>query len=259
MSAPNPHETYYRQNEAYADFLAGWDPRFYGKYTDALRPAPADPKNGRVLDVGCGVGQVVGALTRDGVEAYGVDVSEPNMARARQFSDRCQLYDGSRLPFPDGHFACVGSLNVLEHVDQPEAFLQELVRVTQKGGRIVISSPNFRRVIGFRDYHPRMRGLRHKWENWLRLREKRRQMRENPDAVRFDHTPPIVKVPFEPDDDAITLTNAVEMEFFLKRFGCEILEVSCTDRYVFGPLDWMLNATPLRYYMFSAFVVGRRR
>ncbi|MBL9168403.1 MAG: methyltransferase domain-containing protein [Verrucomicrobiales bacterium] len=255
MSSSQAHESYYHQNEAYAQFLASWDPAFYGKYTHALRPTQP---GARVLDVGCGVGQVVGALTREGVEAYGVDVSEPNVARAREFSSRCQLYDGQRLPFPDGHFGSVGALNVLEHVDAAEAFLAEMVRVTAIGGRVVVSSPNFRRAIGFRDYHPRMRGLKHKWENWRRLAQKREQMRTSPDAVRFDRTPPIVKEPFEPDDDAIILTNAVEMEFFLRRLGCEIVSVECTDRYVPKVLDWVLNATPLRYYMFSAFVIARR-
>ena len=32
-------ESYYRQNEAYAEFLAGWDAAFYAKYADALRQA----------------------------------------------------------------------------------------------------------------------------------------------------------------------------------------------------------------------------
>ena len=79
-----------------------------------------------------------------------------------------------------------------------------------------------------------MRGLRHKWENWRRLGEKRRQIRERPSEVRFDRTPPIIKEPFEPDDDAIILTNAVEIEFFLHSLGCEIEFVHCTDRIIPG-------------------------
>ena len=248
-------DTYYQRNEAYAEFLAGWDAAFYAKYTDTLKPLRP---GARALDVGCGVGQVVARLTEAGFEVHGVDVSEPNIERARKFSDRCQLYDGRRLPFPDAHFASVGALNVLEHVDEPEAFILELARVTEIGGRITLSSPNFFRVFGFRDYHPRMRGLGRKWRNWQRLQEKRRQMRAAPDAVRFDRMPPIVKQPFTPDDDAIVATNALEMKFFLERAGCAVESVACTDRYVTAPIEFLLNLGPWRYAMFNSFLVARR-
>jgi SAM-dependent methyltransferase len=248
-------QSYYQHNEAYAQFLAGWDAGFYAKYADALKPTrPGE----RALDVGCGVGQVVARLNEAGFEAHGVDVSEPNIERAKEFSERCQLYDGRRLPFPDQHFASVGALNVLEHVEEPEAFIEEIVRVTEIGGRIVLSSPNFFRVLGFRDYHPRMRGLANKWRNWRRLREKRRQMRAAPERVRFDRMRPIVKEPFTPDDDAIVATNALEMKFFLQRAGCEVQSVSCCDRYVAGPVDFLLNLGPWRYAMFNSFLVARR-
>jgi len=248
-------DSYYRQNEAYAEFLAGWDAGFYAKYADALKPSKP---GARALDVGCGVGQVVARLKEAGFEAHGVDVSAPNIERARKFSDRCQLYDGRRLPFPDRHFASVGALNVLEHVDEPEAFIRELVRVVEIGGRVVLSSPNFFRVLGFRDYHPRMRGVGNKWRNWRRLREKRRQMRQSPGSVRFDRMQPIMKEPFTPDDDAIIATNALEMEFFLTRSGCEVESVSCCDRYVAGPVNFLLNLGPWRYGMFNSFLVAKR-
>jgi SAM-dependent methyltransferase len=250
------HQETYRHNEAYAEFLANWDANFYAKYTDFLKPRLP---GARVLDVGCGAGQVVGRLHEAGFEAYGVDVSEPNIEKARRFSSRCQFYDGRHLPFADGYFASVGALNVLEHVEEPEQFIPELVRVVERGGRVLISSPNFYRVFGFRDYHPKMRGLGNKWRNWRRLRAKKRQMRSDPASVRFDRMTPIVKEPFTPDDDAIIATNAVEISFFLERSGCEIEHVFCTDRYVAKPLDLGLNLTPLRFLMFNAFVVARKR
>jgi SAM-dependent methyltransferase len=249
------HQASYKHDEDYARFLSNWDARFYAKYADTLRPGRA---GGRILDVGCGVGQVIARLSEEGYESYGVDVSEPNIERARQISPRCRLYDGHRLPFPDREFMSVGALNVLEHVDEPEDFICELVRVVEPGGRVVLSSPNFFRVLGVRDYHPRMRGLRNKWRNGRRLLEKRRQMRRAPEQVRFDRMPPIVKEPFTPDDDAVVATNALEMQFFLERAGCAVERVSCTDRYVAKPLDFLLNLTPLRFLMFNAFLVARR-
>ena len=250
------HQETYRHNEAYAEFLANWDANFYAKYADTLRP---DKRGGRVLDVGCGVGQVVARLTEGGFEAYGVDVSEPSIARAKKFCPRCEVYDGKMLPYEDGYFEAAGALNVLEHVEEPEAFLKEIVRVVAPGGKVVVSSPNFLRAIGLRDYHPKMRGLKNKWTNWKRVQEKRKQMRVEPAGVRFDRMIPVVKEPFEPDDDAIIATNGLEIAFFLERFGCGIEEVSCTDRYVNKGLDAVLNATPLRYLMFSGFVVGRKK
>jgi SAM-dependent methyltransferase len=249
-------ESYYRHNEEYADFLASWDANFYAKYADTLKP---DRSSGKALDVGCGVGQVVARLSEAGYEAYGVDVSEPSIARAKKFCERCQVYDGKRLPFAENYFDSAGALNVLEHVDEPEAFIREVVRVVAPRGKIVLSSPNFMRALGLRDYHPKMRGLGNKWRNYRRLTEKRRQMRDDPANVHFDRMVPIVKQPFEPDDDAIIATNGIEIAFFLERFGCEIIEVSCTDRYVAQPLEFFLNATPARFYMFSGFVVARKK
>ena len=249
------HQETYRRNEAYAVFLAGWDAGFYAKYADTLRPERAEA---RALDVGCGVGQVVARLAEAGFEAHGVDVSEPNIERAKLFCPRCQLYDGKTLPFNDRFFASAGALNVLEHVEEPEKFIAELVRVVDVGGKIVLSSPNFFRVIGFRDYHPNMRGVGRKLSNWKRLREKRRQMRTDPESVRFDHMAPIQRTVFQPDDDAITATNPFEMEFFLERAGCRIESVACSDRYVAKPVDFLLNLGPWRKLMFNSFVVARR-
>ncbi len=248
-------DTYYRNNEAYAEFLAKWDAAFYSKYTNTLRPGRP---GGRCLDVGCGVGQVIGRLSADGIEAHGVEISEPNLARARSVAPLARLYDGKRLPYDDAFFSAVGTLNVLEHVDEPEAFLAELVRVAEPGGRVVVSSPNFLRAVG-PGYHPRMRGLAQKWRNLQAQGARRRSIRTAPDRVRFERMPPIIREPFQPDDDAIVATNPLEIAFFLERLGCEIERVECTDRHVPAPLDWLLNATPLRWVMFNAFVVARRR
>jgi SAM-dependent methyltransferase len=244
-------QTYYRTNEAYAEFLAHWDAAFYAKYTDALRPARP---GGRVLDVGCGVGQVVGRLSAEGIEAHGVEVSEPNVERARKVCPNVRLYDGRRLPYPEAWFSAIGTLNVLEHVDEPEAFLAEMVRVAEPGARIVVSSPNFLRVIG-PGYHPRMRGIAQRWRN---LRGLLARWRRSGAPRAFERMAPVVREPFQPDDDAIVVTNPQDIARWLERLGCVVERVECTDRYVPALLERLLNATPLKWAMFNAFVVARR-
>lgn len=256
MAADESHQDYYRRNEKYAQHLKDWDPNLYAKYADSLKP---DKPGGRALDVGCGVGQVVQRVKNAGFEAHGVDISEPNIAEAKKISEHCVLNDGKKLPFDGGFFASVGALNVLEHVEEPEAFIRELARVVEPGGKIVLSSPNFFRVLGFRDYHQRMRGVGNKWRNWKRVCAKRRQMRTAPDEVRFDRMEPIVREDFQPDDDAIVATNALEMKFFLERAGCKVETVACTDRYVNPLVEFALNLLPTRYVMFNSFLVARKK
>jgi hypothetical protein len=69
---------------------------------------------------------------------------------------------------------------------------------------------------------------------------------------------PIVRQPFQPDDDAIVATNPLEMRFFLERAGCVVESVSCCDRYVAKPVDFLLNLGPWRFVMFNAFLVARK-
>ena len=63
------HQETYRHNETYAEFLANESPHFHAKYADSLRTTQP---GARILDVGCGVGQVIGHLTKLGYEAHGV-------------------------------------------------------------------------------------------------------------------------------------------------------------------------------------------
>lgn len=49
---------------------------------------------------------------------------------------------GEALPLADGALSGVVSLDVIEHVDRPDAFLNEIDRVTRPGGRLALSTPN---------------------------------------------------------------------------------------------------------------------
>jgi SAM-dependent methyltransferase len=96
-----------------------------------------------VLDFGCGAGALVVALRRAGVEAFGLELDEDRIRdhlldEARPF---VTVYDG-RLPAPfrDGQFRSVTCCEVLEHIPQPAAVVQELARLAQQ--TILITVPD---------------------------------------------------------------------------------------------------------------------
>ncbi len=259
---------FYAENQRYAEALRDSDPRrfqslpalcggesFYGKYVRAL--AESAVAGGAILDVGCGVGQVVCALRERGFAARGIDVSAANVEAARDVA--CAVYDGRVIPFTDASFDAVGAFNVLEHVEEPVAFLDEMTRVLRPGGRMVVSSPNFLRVLGWRDYHPRMAGLRQKLRNLRTLLHRVQLYGQEREFVHFETMEPIYRAEPRPDDDATVVTNGVDLRHYFVTRGFREVRVSCVDRPVPRTLEWLLDATPLRYLMLNAFVTGRKR
>jgi ubiquinone/menaquinone biosynthesis C-methylase UbiE len=110
----------------------------------------------RVLDLGCGEGRhVIAAHALDGVDAVGVDLSVADLDTAAQrlaeFAGQtaqqpAALFallaaDGRRLPFPDASFDAVICSEVLEHIPDYRAVLDEIARVLKPGGRLCVSVP----------------------------------------------------------------------------------------------------------------------
>jgi SAM-dependent methyltransferase len=95
------------------------------------------PEEGRVLDLGCGVGHSFELLAPR--ETVGADIDAGALAgQARQ----TVVADMRSLPFPDGEFASVLSVQSLEHVPDPERVVAEAARVVSGDGVAVFVTPN---------------------------------------------------------------------------------------------------------------------
>ena len=99
----------------------------------------------RALDLCCGTGDVAFALARQGVEVKGVDFSEPMLAVARQRGAACGpggpefvCGDAQQIPFPDDHFDVVTVSYGLRNLASWERGLEEMMRVSRRGGRLLV-------------------------------------------------------------------------------------------------------------------------
>lgn len=98
-----------------------------------------------ILDVGCGDGLKLEILGNSATKKYGCDVSQlaVGLAKKRIPTGNFQVAAGEKLPYSDARFDRVMCLFVLEHVENPEEVLREIIRVTQRHGQIFLLAPNF--------------------------------------------------------------------------------------------------------------------
>ena len=104
--------------------------------------AAAERIGGDVLEIGTGSG-------------YGIEVVAPHAARYVTLDKHAPAPELTQrpgvefrqaavppLPFGDATFDCVISFQVIEHIENDEAFVREIHRVLRPGGRFVVTTPN---------------------------------------------------------------------------------------------------------------------
>ena len=100
----------------------------------------------RALDVGCGAGLLAEPLARMGAAVTGVDAAPENIAAARAHAAGQGLgidyHAGELAALPPATFDLVTSMEVVEHVADPAAFIAELAARLAPGGLMILSTPN---------------------------------------------------------------------------------------------------------------------
>lgn len=111
----------------------------------------------RVLEAGSGEGYGADLMRRAGAEVIGLDYDLYAATHAARAYPGLEVVRGNlvALPFADGSFDHVVSLQTIEHLWDQDAFMAECVRVTRPGGRITISTPNTLTFPPGNIYHPR--------------------------------------------------------------------------------------------------------
>ena len=109
----------------------------------------------RILDIGCGRGELVGALRHRGARAFGLEI-EPRFVKSGEVLETLyndshpilSLADGTgRSSFPDAFFDVVISNQVIEHVAELDRMMAEVARVLVAGGRTCHLFPARHRIV----------------------------------------------------------------------------------------------------------------
>jgi phosphatidylethanolamine/phosphatidyl-N-methylethanolamine N-methyltransferase len=134
-----------------AKAYARWAPVYdlvWGAVFDAGRKASiaaAERIGGRILDVGIGTGISLTDYSAKN-RICGVDYSEPMLRKAQErviahklgHVEALAVMDATKLGFRDGYFDAVVAQYVITAVPDPEATLDDFVRVTRPGGEIIL-------------------------------------------------------------------------------------------------------------------------
>lgn len=239
------HKKYYTNNQKYTDFLATQSNVDFQKYADFVFKYAK--KKDTFLDVGCGTGIVLKMVKAKGITPYGVEVSKTSVNACKKSKLNCEFYDGKKLPFKDNSFNIVGSYNVLEHTEEPAKYLDEKLRVLKKDGYLIISCPNFLSITN--GFHSHTRGAVQKVKNTFSTLFKLTNTK-----VNFQHMQTIDREDFQPDDDACTVTNPLDILKWGRQNKLTLVHWSSQPIYKKGPTNY-LDVLPFKLLLGACFIV----
>lgn len=155
----NPGAAWYEHDERYADRNSNPIRKPNKKHKDVLTFLEKQP--GRVLDVGCGVGNFLAAAKEKGWDGWGIDFDHDAIAAGRRLFGLEHLTVASLQEFvdanPNQQFDLITFFDVFEHIDNHREFLELVKKLLAPGGHIALSLPyrNAWRWLMQNDFPPR--------------------------------------------------------------------------------------------------------
>ena len=154
FTSPRPEPSvigkYYQSKEYYShqENKKGFVPRIYEfvksfNIKNKVKMATYGLPVGKLLDIGCGVGDFLYQVIEKGWDVTGIEPSDQakDIAESKLGFRPLSPADSSKLP--SASFDVITLWHVLEHVDDLKTQTSELLRLLKPGGRLVIALPNF--------------------------------------------------------------------------------------------------------------------
>ena len=108
----------------------------------------------RLLDIGCGAGNLMLAARKNGWNAHGLDVSPNAVNHVRSLGFEVFQGELQQAHLPSEHFDVITAAEILEHLSEPRALVKEVARLLRPGGLFWTTTPHARglsaRVLGLK-------------------------------------------------------------------------------------------------------------
>lgn len=117
---------------------------FARRYYAALVRRFAPTGQGALLELGCGLGHLLGLL-QDDFRCTGIDLIDFAVEQTRENAPRARAIQGDAAAtdlFGDGEFCAVVALHLIEHLPRPQAMICDVHRILQPGGLWLFATPH---------------------------------------------------------------------------------------------------------------------
>ena len=139
-----PFDEEYFSTHTYADItFAKYSMYWWSNRFNAMLARRYGKRGKRLLEIGSGLGHLVGQL-EGSFETYGMDINYWAVKQSKSVVKTSALQNASaqELPYKDGCFNVVIIKHIVEHLPDPEKAIREIGRVTEKGGTLILATPN---------------------------------------------------------------------------------------------------------------------
>ncbi|MBU0708404.1 class I SAM-dependent methyltransferase [Patescibacteria group bacterium] len=226
MTTPQISRKYYSESDRYLRKLQSHDQKHFALYLKTIQKYL--PPGSNLLEAGCGVGQTCTLLNNMGYNVTGIDISNLFISKAQnKGSINYHVADCTELPFENNSFDCVCSKDLIEHLCQPEIFLQESKRVLKNNGLLVIFAPNL--ISPIRPFVYNLIGKELSFKKSIPYFLKITLQRLVSRKPNFSFKEPNCDDEDSEaggDNDAVFLANPLDLKFWLRENGFKLLQQS---------------------------------
>lgn len=138
---------------------------FISTFIQDVPAMPSYVEGGKILDIGCGVGDTLFLLKNLGWNTYGIDMDKRAIETAKKRGlTNIRLGTYTYLSkYPDNYFDAIRLYHVIEHLDNPSLCLQFIYKKLKKNGELVMGTPNSKSIVSsiFKTYWYNLDSPRH--------------------------------------------------------------------------------------------------